>query len=316
MFQRYAKYFLWVIFFSSTIISCRKKITLNITQIVVDTISRQNFQDIIQLNKDTLIVVGGIRYTNGQMLYSFDSGNTWHLKDSISKWILSGITIQNKNIYTTGVTGNIFQTNDFGTTFTNHQTNEWGDLERITSISDSVIIAIGNNGFVQRSINGMWQSINLNRQLNAVTFTNANTGYIAAFGAIYKTTNAGKSWDILSAKGDNFCGLYFFDDVNGFAIGREGTILETSNGGKTWRTRRNGNNILNATWQFTDILFTSVSTGYISGVNGLLLKSTDGGNSWKKSDYFSDLTVRRLYTFDKKTIWMVGDGGSIFKIEQ
>ncbi|MFM2049284.1 MAG: hypothetical protein RI955_1832 [Bacteroidota bacterium] len=316
MIQRYAKYFLVALFFSAVIISCRKKVALNITQIVVDSLSRQNFQDIIFINKDTAFVVGGVRYSNGQMLSSFDGGNTWHLKDSISKWVLSGIAIQNKNIFTTGVTGNIFQSTNLGNSFTNHQTAEWSDLERIIAPTDSVLIAIGSSGILQRNVNGIWHSENFKRQLHAITFTSANIGYIAAFGAIYKTINAGRSWEILNAKGDNFCGIYFFDDVNGFAIGREGSILETSNGGKTWRTRRNGNNILNATWQFTDILFTDVSTGYICGVNGLLLKTTDGGNSWKKSDYFSDLTVRRLYTFDKKTVWMVGDGGSIFKIEQ
>jgi photosystem II stability/assembly factor-like uncharacterized protein len=316
MIQRYAKYFLVILFFSAMIISCRKKVALNISQVDVDSISRQNFQDIIFINSDTVFVVGGIRFSNGQMLSSFDGGSTWHLKDTMSKWILSGITHQNNNILTTGVTGNIFQSNDMGKTFTNHQTAEWSDLERIISPSDSVIIAIGSSGILQRNINGIWHAQNFKRQLCAIAFTSANIGYIAAFGAIYKTINAGRSWEILNAKGDNFCGLYFFDDVNGFAIGREGSILETSNGGKTWRTRRNGNNILNATWQFTDILFTDVSTGYICGVNGLLLKTTDGGNSWNKADYFSDLTVRRLYTFDKKTVWMVGDGGSIFKIEQ
>lgn len=317
MTQRVIKYFFLALFFSTTVISCRKKITLNITQVIVDTISRQNFQDIIFLDKDTAIIVGGVRYSNGQALYTYDAGNTWHLKDSISKWALYGITSDNqKTIFTTGITGNIFSSNDRGNTWNSFQTPEWSDLERINVISDSVIMAIGSVGTIQRRVNGNWSSINLKRQLNAIAFTSANVGYIAAFGAIYKTINAGRTWEILSAKGDNFCGLHFFDDVNGFAIGREGTILETSNGGKTWRTRRNGNNILNATWQFTDILFTDVSTGYICGVNGLLLKSIDGGSSWKKADYFSDLTVRRLYTFDKKTVWMVGDGGSIFKIEQ
>jgi photosystem II stability/assembly factor-like uncharacterized protein len=316
MLQSFSKYFLIALFFLTIITSCQKKITLNITQILVDTITRQNFQDILFLNKDTLLIVGGVRYTNGQMITSFDGGATWHLKDTISKWIISGIAMQNKTIYATGVTGKIFQSNNFGNSWTNHQTPEWSDLERIIAPSDSVLIAIGSSGFVQRSNNGIWHSDNLKRQLNAITFTSANIGYIAGYGAIYKTKNAGRSWEILDAKGDNFCGLYFFDDVNGFAIGREGTILETSNGGKTWRMHRNGNNILNATWQFNDIVFTDVSTGYICGANGLLLNSTDGGSSWKKADYFSDLTVRKLYSYDKKNVWMVGDGGSVFKIEQ
>ncbi|MEY2828463.1 MAG: hypothetical protein RIQ33_321 [Bacteroidota bacterium] len=298
-------------------LSCKKPLSVNIQQVIVDSLTHQNLHDIVFINKDTGVIVGGLKYSNGQMLITYNAGSTWHLKDSLSAWGLFGACVDSKkNMYAVGITGKILSSNNSGTTWNTLQTNEWQDLEKIAFVSDTIAVAIGSGKVLQRLTNHTWQPQIFTRQLNAVQFVNNTTGFVAAFGAIYKTTNAGESWEILAAKGDNFNGIFFLDAQTGFVIGSEGTILKTNNAGESWRTIRNGNSLVNANWQFTDIAFVDVNKGYICGKNGLLLLTTDGGNTWKKVDYFSGVAIRKVYVQASNKVWLVGDNATVFKIEE
>jgi len=298
-------------------LSCKKTVSVNVQQVVVDTLTHQNLHDIVFINKDTGFIAGGIKYFNGQILITYNAGATWQLKDSLSPWGLFGICADSKkNIYSVGVTGKILSSNNYGNTWSTFQPNDWNDLNRITFVSDTIAIAIGSGRILQRYANHTWQPQIFKRLLNAIQFVNNTTGFIASFGAIYKTTNAGESWEILSAKGDNFNGIYFLDQQTGFVIGSEGTILKTSNGGQSWRIIRNGNSLINANWQFTDIAFVDTNKGYICGKNGLLLITTDGGNTWRRIDYFSGVAIRKIYVQAANKVWLVGDNATVFKIEE
>ena len=113
--------------------------------------------------------------------------------------------------------------------------------------------------------------------LYSVYFTDCLTGFAAgAFGTIIKTTDAGKSWVILSSGTLNdLSEIFFINNSDGFAVGNSGAILKTVDGGSSWKSIPSGTNSY-----LHDIIFPEGTTGYCAGLNGCILKSTDKGNSW------------------------------------
>ncbi len=320
---KYFFLFLIVVLFCN---SCRKTISLNISTIELDTLSVRNFQDIVFISKDTGFIVGGTRFSDGQIISTFDGGNTWHLKDSVSNWVLSSITATpTGQLFAVGVTGKIFNSTNRGKTWNLFQTLGWYDLQRIICFGDSVQMAVGGDGgsvshgviqTLKPNFGGWWHTVSISRYANNIQMLNLKVGYIAAYGAVFKTIDGGVSWNITEAKGDNFTALHFFDEQHGLVIGYEGTILETTDGGNSWNTKRNGNSPFTASWEFTDMAFSSETVGYIVGVNGLLLKTTDAGNHWKKAEYFSAQTIRKIYIQTPQAIWLPGDGGTLYKVSE
>ena len=59
------------------------------------------------------------------------------------------------------------------------------------------------------------------------------------FGAIYRTQDAGKSWEKLdSGTEKSIYDISFADENNGWAVGRRGMILHTSDAGETWQRQK------------------------------------------------------------------------------
>ena len=81
-------------------------------------------------------------------------------------------------------------------------------------------------------------------------------------------------------------GIYFIDNMRGWAVGEYGTVLLTDNGGLTWREQRNG--ILKdfSRWLYQVYFFDSMN-GWIVGREGTLLHTDNGGYSWKICDLSS-----------------------------
>jgi len=100
-------------------------------------------------------------------------------------------------------------------------------------------------------------------------FTNDNTGYLANYQNIYKTTNGGLSW--LSQYYDNMNSvesIYFTSASVGYVASLKG-ILYTRNGGSQWQIQDN-HTFLNS------IHFVDLMTGWAVG-GGTILKTTNGG---------------------------------------
>ena len=307
-----------IVFFSS----CRKTVQLNIHEILVDTLTTRNLEDMLFVSADTGFIVGGNRYEDGMILSTFDGGLTWHLKDNVSPWILYSIkSTPNHKVYTTGIIGRVLISVNNGKKWDSMQV--WGpgcDFLKLYFVDNNLGFAVGgssnSDGVVQKFNGTSWSTdvAKISRIINNIQMLNTKTGYIVGFGGVLKTTDGGNTWDLTTAEGDNFTALHFFNEQHGFVIGYNGTLLETTDGGANWNSKRNGNSPFNASWQFTDIAFSSEAMGYIAGTNGLLLKTTDGGNHWKKSSYFSAQTVRKIYIQSPQLIWLLGDAASLFQL--
>ena len=112
--------------------------------------------------------------------------------------------------------------------------------------------------------------------LRGVHMVDTNTIYISGGGgSIYRSTNSGQNWSILSGGFFDLHGTHFINTNTGWCVGEEGTVQKTTNGGTNWSfypqiTRE-------VLW---DVMFPSQSTGYISGDSGVILKTTNAGTNW------------------------------------
>ncbi len=87
--------------------------------------------------------------------------------------------------------------------------------------------------------------------------------------------DGGKTWQTQATEETTpICGLWFFDEYRGWAVGSLGTILHTRDGGQTWRVQRSGGKRVALLGIFSEpdrlpleiVAGTSGSEGYLSAV--------------------------------------------------
>lgn len=147
-----------------------------------------------------LMIIGGENY---------DTGNALWLENDNLRWVWhfdhefrTGLNFNTENYLLCGY-GNCFKTTDYGYNYT--PTKLAGDyFTSSATINDKLGYACGYNG------------------------------------GIFKTTDAGASWEMivdankLSKKRKHFNGMCFIDANNGWVVGDEGVIMQTTDG-KTWK---------------------------------------------------------------------------------
>lgn len=158
-------------------------------------------------------------------------------------------------------------------------------------------------GMVHCTVNGGWNWTNTilhdTKSIKSIRFANVSTGYISAEtstgGAIYKTTDSGKTWVQVKTSPRLLTKLYCFNENIVMAVGLGGHIYRTTDGGKNW-TEHDHSLI-----DLHDIEFFDGVTGFATGGNTgpLLLKTTDSGKTW----------VAQLSTFASAPLWSVALNG-------
>jgi len=159
-------------------------------------------------------------------------------------------------------------------------------------VTDSSMILSTSNGGLTWS----QQTLPYYSPLNTVFFINENTGwvaggyyYIAHFGVIYKTTNGGNNWFLLTYSGEiqNICfvnentGFIALNGSGDFTSG--GHISKTINGGLSWTGEPSNT-------EFKSISFRNNDTGFAIGVywndtgydTSYVYRTTNSGNNWEK----------------------------------
>lgn len=165
------------------------------------------------------------------------------------------------------------------------------------------------------------RSVETDKNLRAIHFVDSMTGWAAGdAGAVYRTTDGGRSWKpLLSGTPSNINYIYFVDWNTGWMIGEKSTRDEdsetllylTTNGGKTW-SHKPLPNILS-------VYFIDARNGWAVGRNATLMKTTDGGNEWVKIDSMEKLIglpvestsytygFRDIHFVDAQRGWLVGN---------
>ena len=141
----------------------------------------------------------------------------------------------------------------------------------------------------------------------AVSFVDANTGFVVAGSQVAKTINAGATWTPQALTGTLY-GASFVDANNGCVVGSSSTIRYTATGGTTWLTQT-------APWTGTTLYgakFTDSNNGWIVGSSGRIAHTTNGGGLWSsQTSPFGTSSVYGVCAVDANTAWAVGASGKI-----
>ncbi|MCI0524352.1 MAG: YCF48-related protein [Acidobacteria bacterium] len=169
------------------------------------------------------------------------------------------------------------------------------------------------------------RSVETDKNLRAIYFVDSMTGWAAGdAGAVYRTTDGGKTWKpLLAGAAANINFIYFIDWNHGWMLGEgsgrvatdendnETVLLLTTNGGRTW-TRKPAPNVLS-------LYFTDTKNGWAVGRNATLMKTTDGGLEWTKVESIEKLIglpvessnynfgFRDIYFIDAHRGWLIGN---------
>lgn len=225
----------------------------------------------------------------------------------------------------------------------------------------SVYFVNSNTGFicgyysVLKTTNGgqNWSISQIEGRHNCITFVNSNTGFVSSdSGKIYRTTNAGNSWEALNTNSNShLTSVSFINDQLGVASGYGGVALKTTDGGSSWnvmstglpfvdffsvkmtgiseyyltgtgsyivKTTNGGANwnafTLNEVNPFFTIEFLNANTGFATGCCGMFLTTTNAGNNWTMNYYLSlGFTFKSLKFINNTTGFLAGDNGMIFR---
>ncbi len=102
---------------------------------------------------------------------------------------------------------------------------------------------------------------------------------VGNYGAIYHTTNGGKTWEAReSGTKSPLFSVDFADEQHGWAVGKSGEIRATTDGGRTW-TRQHSP--IDTSKHFFKVRAVDARTVWAVGDWGAVAETTDGGGTWE-----------------------------------
>ncbi len=189
--------------------------------------------------------------------------------------------------------------------------------------------ALGPNSFLKTTNAGInWSLSSLGqRYLFDIKFKDAFTGYVTAYGFIYKSTDMGANWNPFTVipNVSVYTSMNFIDANLGFMTGGNrpeqdsaGYIYRTVNGGNNWNVVYSDHKGL-----LNDVKFVSSNTGFVLGANDYylpytapsrILKTTNSGNNWFIDTVFTDVIgLSSIFFTGTLTGYVVGSNGAILK---
>jgi len=146
-------------------------------------------------------------------------------------------------------------------------------------LTDGTVLRTDTNGdtFAQATALPGTRAQNGAARPNDVAFTTASTGVAATSdGRLYRTTDSGTSWALVSSTGRAVRNIVFLDAAIGYAVGDGSLLLRTSDGGATWVAR----GLAGSGSTLTSIRCASPALCVMTAEGGgQLVRTTDGGES-------------------------------------
>ncbi len=159
------------------------------------------------------------------------------------------------------------------------------------------------------------------------------------FGAIYRTTDAGKNWRKLNGLTDqSIYDISFADEKNGWAVGRRGFVVHTTDGGDTWELQSIPRKPAQHLFAIKAI---NPTTAWAVGDWGGRYYTNDGGKTWQDRSFlltkdhpsfkylsddelagfergekiYDDIFLNDVFFADDKHGWMAGEYGHTYRTE-
>jgi photosystem II stability/assembly factor-like uncharacterized protein len=145
---------------------------------------------------------------------------------------------------------------------------------------------------------------------STLDFLNDQTGWVFGNFGLYKTTNGGNDWQLITTPFDiRLAGAIFFLNSDTGYISNQNSVEKTRDGGISWTK------IFTGASAYHDIFFVSNETGYITD-DTRIYKTVDGGNTWNKEVSLVSGRLVGLHFNDPNHGWACGSKGTILKYSQ
>lgn len=263
---------------------------------------------------------------NDGVIKTTDYGDTWSVVNSapsgsnlffINETIGYLISRNNNELYKSIDSGNTWQLN---TNFPNETPEGVFFTSMDTGYLITSIYGPPGGSFIYKTTNGgiNWSQTNSFPDiptLQAISFTNNNTGFIVGYsGKIIKTNNAGIDWDVSQVPNTGtLFSVCFPDQMTGFAVGYSNIlgsdVIKTIDGGNSWQNLSSGGTFNNA---LRSVYFSTVNNGYAAGENGRIIRTDDGGDTWSTSDSGVLYDLHSIF-FTSNIGFAAGDAGTIVR---
>ncbi|MGB0864738.1 MAG: WD40/YVTN/BNR-like repeat-containing protein, partial [Saprospiraceae bacterium] len=156
-----------------------------------------------------------------------------------------------------------------------------------------------------------WASLNsLTAFVTSIYFKDANTGWVYIIdGRIYKTTDGGSTWTLLTTLTGGLFNNFSFGDANTcFGALSSNSLMKSTDGGDNWSTLAIGGSIA-----FYDTYATDANNCWAVGYNGAIYNTIDGGTTWTQQTSNTTNILLGVHFVDANTGWAVGVFGTILK---
>lgn len=258
-------------------------------------------------------VTGFSGSTNG-ILKTTNGGNNWRYISAPVDNVINFSTSPAVVLY--GLKNNkVYLSNDFGeswnislTALTNNSINTVHFPNNTTGYAGGKKFAVFNEARIYKTTNAgaSWDTVPLisRYEVKNLFFINSNIGFAGTQNLILRTVNSGLSWDTVSNLQNQFQQFRFFDSNNGYLQGQQ-EIMITTNQGMNWL------NVVTIHKAYLKNINEGLGIGTIYFGN-FLYSTTNSGNNWITitggyNDSFQDVCFLNEYT------GYTGGKGKIYK---
>ncbi|MEZ4851717.1 MAG: hypothetical protein R3B93_24515 [Bacteroidia bacterium] len=226
-----AKWIFWpALVFLGFPFGCRERLTPDFESLGTPTTER--LEAVHFVNASTGFIAGGTRFESSRIFRTDNQGQSWVEQEAIIEYekIIFDLYFRDEMLgFATGYEGKILKTTDQGNTWKLFQSRFWLPLHGIAMADESVVVAVGGNGYDRGIIHRSedqgetWTMIDtFDFELRDVVFTSPQIGFAAGYSAILKTEDGGITWDFTTAQKEFFSALSFPSPNTGYAVGRTG----------------------------------------------------------------------------------------------
>mgnify|MGYP002622636239 CR=1 FL=1 len=215
-----------------------------------------------------------------------------------------------------GKNGIILRSTDGGVTWNTQNSNVTHHLTDLRFYDESIGFVTGFGKTLLKTTNGgdnWFHAIPPGPEpiMHSLFILDENTVYASAdLSFIYKSTNAGLTWDSLTLGMPNpFFSIFFINENTGWLVGCCGMYFKTTDAGISWTPET----YLTPGFTIHSSSFINGTTGWVAAEAGYILRTTDAGENWDSlySGTFNDLYS--IQFVNDSTGWAVGFDGIILK---
>ena len=226
--------------------------------------------------------------TGSVYIKTTDGGSNWYESQPVgasnsSQYFDAAVTPAG-TIHAAGSFGAMVRSTNSGADFTFKSSVTDGYVSDIEFINTSTGYAVTgyNHGDILKTTDAgnSWvsQVSTYTTSIYGISFTDAETGYLAGSISLYKTTNGGTNWNTVynSTTNEIFTDIYFTNTNTGYAVGSYGRQMKTTNAGASWTP-----SVISSSGSIlSSLFFVNETTGYAVGDNNAAVRTTNAGVNW------------------------------------